>query len=232
MVIGAIKDIFSRQIFGKKEKSSAENFRETEEMKQAEEIKKEADRLAQLKQYKASIEEYNKAHALYPFKGNEEELFPNAADFLFKLNYNIAACYSYLGDFENSIKYFDNALGIQISSDENKVKALMGKGNIFYRKKMLVEGRHKAGAYRIPMETDWEIDDSRIDDFRKEDGKKSLIKQAHHCFTKATELDRSNVDGWYNKGYMEFLMGMVKESVQSFDTVIELNKNYENKEGI
>ncbi len=231
MVIKELKD-FLKPAFGKREKTNMKDFRETEEMKQAEEIKKEADRLAQLKQYKASIEEYNKSLTLYPLKGDEEEMFPNAADFLFKLNYNIAACHSYLGDFDNSIKFFDKALGIQQASEDNKVKALMGKGNIYYRKKSIIEGRHKEGAYRIPMETDWEINDEKIEEFRKEDGKKNLIKLAHQCFSKAVDLDKNNVDAWYNKGYMEFLMGMVKESVQSFDAVIDLNKSYDNKEGI
>lgn len=230
MVIKAFREIFSS--ITRKEKGNLENFRETEEMKQAEEIKKEADRLAQLKQYKASIEEYNKSLTLYPFKGNEQDLFPYAADFLFKLHYNVAACYSYLGDLDSSIKCFDQALGIEIASDENKVKALMGKGNTFYRKKMLIEGTGLAGSYRIPMETEWEIDDKKIEEYRKEDSKKNLIKLAHQCFSKAVELDKNNVDAWYNKGHMEFLMNMIKESVQSFDNVIDLSRNYENKEGI
>ena len=33
------------------------------------------------------IEEYNKALELYPYKGNEQDLFKNAAEFLFKCSY-------------------------------------------------------------------------------------------------------------------------------------------------
>jgi len=236
MVLKAVKDLLGKpqSFFGekKKEKTELENFRETEEMREAEDIKKEADRLAQLKQYKTSIEEYDKALTLYPYKGDEENLFPNAADFLFKLNYNIAACYSYIGDFENSITFFDKALAIDIANDENKIKALTGKGNIYYRKKMLIEGSHKEGTHRIPMETDWEVDDKKMEEYKKEDSKKNLLKMSLECFTKATDLDKDHIDVWYNKGHMEVLMGKIKEAVQSFDNVLDLKKNYENKEGI
>src|SRR3989344_1873738 len=149
MVIKHIKRFFESQKMRlakrRKEKEQAESFKETEEMKQAEEIKREADRLAQLKQYTTAIEEYNKALEFYPYKGNEENLFKNAAEFLFKCNYNMAACYSYLDNFDESI---------------------------------------------------------------------------------------SHVDAWYSKGHMEILMGKIKDAVQSFDNVINTNKNYENKENI
>src|SRR3989338_4503979 len=104
MVINRIKGFFSAQKRKRdqkrKEDEQAETFRETEEMKQAEAVKKEADRLAQLKQYKTAIEEYKKSLEIYPYKGNEQDLFKNAAEFLFKCNYNMAACYSYLDNFD------------------------------------------------------------------------------------------------------------------------------------
>jgi len=236
MVIRHIKKFFSSQKRKleerRKEKSQLESFRETEEMKKAEETKREADRLAQLKQYKTAIEEYNKALELYPLKGNEENLFKNATEFIFKCNYNIAACYSYLDDFDQAISFFDKSLQVQSAEDENKVRALMGKGSVYYRKKMFVEGRYKAGAYRISMDSDYEVSDSKTEEYKKEDQKKNFIKLAHECFTNASDLDRNHADAWYSKGHMEFLMGKIKEAVQSFDNVISINKNYDNKEAI
>ncbi len=236
MVISHIKRFFASQknrlAERRKEKEQLESFRETEEMRKAEEIKREADRLAQLKQYKTAIEEYNKALEIYPFKGDEENIFKNAAEFLFKCNYNMAACYSYLDDFDKAVAYFDKSLEVQSAEDENKVRALMGKGSVFYRKKMFVEGRYKAGAYRIAMDSDYEVSDKKADEYRKEDQKKSFIKMAHECFTNASELDRNHVEAWYNKGHMEFLMGKIKDAVQSFDNVINIHKDFDNKEGI
>ena len=236
MVIARIKQFFenrkNRLAERRKEKEQAESFKETEEMRKAEEIKREADRLAQLKQYTTAIEEYNKALEFYPYKGNEPDLFKNAAEFLFKCNYNMAACYSYLDNFDKAINYFDKALQIEVAEDENKVRALMGKGSTFYRKKIFVEGRYRAGAYRISMDTDWEISDKMVEQFREEDRKKNFIKMAHECFTNAAEIDRNHIEAWYNKGHMEVLMNKIKEAVQSFDNVINLNKSYENKEAI
>jgi len=236
MVIGRIRSFIERQSKRfqeiRKEKERLGSFRETEEMRKAEEIKREADRLAQLKQYTTAIEEYNKGLEFYPYKGNEPGIFKNAAEFLFKCNYNIAACFSYLDNLDESIKFFDKALQIESADDENKVKALMGKGSCIYRKKLLIEGRYKAGAYRIPMAADWEISDKKAEEYRKEDQKKNYIKMAHECFSQAVEIDRSHAEAWYNKGHMEVLIGKIKEAVQSFDSVIGLNKDYENKEGI
>lgn len=236
MVIHHIKRFFAEQkskfAERRKEKEQLESFRETEEMRKAEEIKREADRLAQLKQYKTAIEEYSKALEFYPYKGNEQDLFKNAAEFLFKCNYNMAACYSYLDDFDKAIAYFDSALAVQSAEDENKVRALMGKGSVYYRKKMFVEGRYKAGAYRILMDSDYEISDKKVEEYKKEDQKKNFIKMAYECFTNTADLDRNHVEAWYNKGHMEVLMSKIKEAVQSFDNVVNLNKNYENKEGI
>jgi len=236
MVVKALKQFIEKQRQSIKErqneKNDLENFRQSEELLKAEELKKEADRLAQLKQYSTSIEEYNKALEIFPYKGDEPEIFRNAAEFLFKVNYNIAACYSYLEDFENAITYFDKALSVNSTDDENKVRALMGKGTTHYRKKLLIEGRYKLGAYRIAMDADWEIDDKKLDEYKKEDHKHSFIKQSHDCFAKASNLDKNNSDAWYSKGHMEFLMGKIKDAVQSFDNVLNINKNYENKEGI
>ena len=236
MVMHNIKKFFADQKRKfeerRKEKEQLDSFRETEEMRKAEEIKREADRLAQLKQYKTAIEEYGQALELYPYKGNEENLFKNAAEFLFKCNYNLAACYSYLDDFDKAVSYFDRSLVVQSAEDENKVRAFMGKGSVYYRKKMFVNGRYKSGAYRISMDSDYEVSDEKAEEYKKEDHKKNFIKMAHECFTNAAELDRNHVEAWYNKGHMEFLMGKIKEAVQSFDNVISINKNFENKEGI
>ena len=236
MVIGKIKKFIERQSQKfqeiRQEKNRLESFRETEEMKKAEEIKKEADRLAQLKQYSTAIEEYNKALEFYPYKGNEESLFKNAAEFIFKCNYNIAACHSYMDNFDQSIERFDTALNIQMIEDENKVRALMGKGSCIYRKKLFIEGRYRAGAYRISMDTDWEVSDGKIEEYKKEDQKKSYIKMAKDSFAQAAEIDKNHVEAWYNKGHMEVLMGKIKDAVQSFDNVISISKNFENKESI
>ena len=236
MVIHHIKKFFENQKKKledrRKEKNKLESFRETEEMRKAEEVKREADRLAQLKQYKTAIEEYNKALEFYPYKGHEQELFKNASEFLFKCHYNIAACYSYLDNFDNAIQFFDKSLSVRGAEDENKVRALMGKGSVYYRKKMFVEGRYKAGAYRISMDTDYEVSDRMVDEYKKEDQKKNFISMAHDCFTNAAELDKNHVEAWYSKGHMEVLLGMVKDAVQSFDNVININKGYENKEAI
>ena len=236
MVIKHIRKFFENQKRKfeerRKEKDKLDSYRETEEMKKAEEIKREADRLAQLKQYTTAIEEYNKALEFYPYKGNEQAMFKNAAEFLFKCNYNIAACFSYLDNFDEAINYFDKALQIDMADDENKVRALMGKGSTFYRKKLFVEGRYRAGAYRISMDTEWEISDKKVEEYKKEDQKKSYIKLAHECFARAAEFDKSHAEAWYSKGHMEVLMNKIKDAVQSFDNVINLNKNYENKEYI
>ncbi|MBI2101366.1 hypothetical protein HYT53_02040 [Candidatus Woesearchaeota archaeon] len=236
MVISRIKRFFESQrnklAERRREKESAESFKETEEMRKAEELKREADRLAQLKQYQTAIEEYNKALEFYPYKGNEQDLFKNAAEFLFKCNYNMAACYSYLDNFDAAISYFNNALQIQSAEDENKVRALMGKGSTYYRKKLFIEGRYRAGAYRISMDTDWEVSDRKIEEYKKEDSKKSYIKMAHECFSNSAELDRSHAEAWYSKGHMEVLMNKIKDAVQSFDNVLNISKSYENKENI
>ena len=236
MVIHHIKKFFESQKKKleerRKEKDKLESFKETEEMKKAEEIKREADRLAQLKQFKTAIEEYKKALEFYPYKGNEQDLFKNASEFLFKCHYNMAACYSYLDNFDQAINYFDKSLTIQGAEDENKVRALMGKGSTFYRKRLFVEGRYKAGAYRISMDVDWEVSDKMVEEYKKEDQKKNFIKMAHDCFTQAADIDKNHVEAWYSKGHMEVLLGKVKEAVQSFDSVISINKNYENKESL
>ncbi len=235
MVIAKLKRFLEnqgRKISGlRKEKMQIESFRETEEMRKAEEMKREADRLAQLKQFSAAIEEYNKALEYYPYKGNEQDLFKNASEFLFKCNYNIAACYSYLDNFDKSIEYFDKSLKIEQATDENKVRAFMGKGSCFYRKRLLVEGRYR-GAYKVSVEGELEMDSEMAQEYKKEDEKKNFIGVAHECFTQASDLDPGNVESWYSKGHMEVLMGKIKEAVQSFDKVISLNKNFENREAV
>jgi len=213
------------------QKEKLESYRQSEEMKKAEQVKKEADRLAHLKQYKTAIEEYNKTLELYPY--NEKELiFKKPAEFFFKIYYNIAASYSYLNKLMDSIDYFDRALKIENIDDENKVKALMGKGNSFFMAKQLVKGDYEKGAYKIKIESEFDIDHKTLELLKKKDDKENLITLAHECFTRATELDRNNADSWYNKGHMEYLTGMVKEAMLSFDNVLMLVKEYDNKEAI
>jgi tetratricopeptide (TPR) repeat protein len=235
MVIKKIKEALEKRRQRKAEeiieKNKLESYRENEQMQKAEQVKKEADRLAHLKQYKTAIDEYYKALEIYPF--NEKDMvFKKPAEFFFKLYYNIAASYSFLNKFDKSIEYFDSALKIENIDDENRIKALMSKGNCYYKAKQLVKGDYEEGAYKIRMESDFDVDEKTIDFFKKIDERKNLLKLAHNCFTKTTELDRHNADAWYKKGHMEFLMSQIKEAMLSFDNVFELQKNYENREGI
>ena len=237
MVIEKIKSVLQerkkKKEFEKLEEEKLQSFRENEEIRKAEKIKKEADRLAQLRQYKTAIEEYNKALELYPYNENNENLFKNASDFLFKVFYNIAGCYSYLNEFDEAIKYFDKALKINIEDADNKIKALMGKGNSYYRMKMFIDGVYASGAYRIPMETEWDKENEKmLEKFKKINERQNLIELAHSCFTQVSEIDRNFADSWYNKGHMEVKLGEIKEAMLSFDNVININKDYENKEGI
>jgi len=235
MVIGKIIDALEKRRQKKTEqileKQKLENYRESEEMKKAEQIKKEADRLAHLKQYKTAIEEYNKALETYPF--NEKEIFfKKPAEFFFKLFYNIGASYSFLNNFKASIDYFDKALKIENIEDNNKIKALMSKGNCYYRAKQLIKRDYDEGTYQIRIESDFEADEKSIITLNKLDEKENLLKLAHECFTNAIELDRNEADIWYKKGHMEVLMGMVKEAMLSFDNVLMIKKKYENKENL
>ena len=229
MVIGRIRDFFAerkrQKAHRRSEKEQAETFRETEEMRSAESLKKEADRLAQLKQYKTAIEEYGKALEVYPYKGDEDNLFRNAREFLFKAHFNIAACYSYLDQFDDAIISFDRAIAIDVEDTQNKVKALMAKGSSYYRKKLLLEGDAR-GAYHIDVELE---PDARKE---KQRDRKDYVALAHACFAEAADLDRGNADAWYSKGHMEFLMGRIKDAVNSFDQVLTIKKTYENTESV
>lgn len=235
MVIGKIKEALERRrqrkIEEDIEQNKLESYRENEQLQKAEQVKKEADRLAHLKQYKTAIDEYNKALEIYPFN-EKEQVFKKPAEFFFKVYYNIGASYSFINKFDDSIEYFEKALKIENIDDENKVKALMSKGNCYYRAKQLVKGDYGQGAYKIRMESDFDVDEKTIEFFKKIDEKEGLLNLALDCFAKTTELDRHNADAWYKKGHMEFLMGQVKEAMLSFDNVFEIQKNYENKEGI
>ena len=134
MVIGRIREALRKRrqekIEEDIEKNKLEGYRENEQLQKADLIKKEADRLAHLKQYKTAIDEYNKALEIYPFN-EADQMFKKPAEFFFKLYFNIAASYSFLNKFNESIEYFDKALKIENIEDENKVKALMSKGNCY-----------------------------------------------------------------------------------------------------
>src|SRR3989338_11381612 len=130
MVLLRIKEALEKRRQRKEEESRVESYRETEQMRQAEQIKKEADRLAHLKQYKTAIEEYNKALEIFPFDEKETK-FRKPAEFFFKIFFNIAASYSFMNKFDNAIEFFDKSLKIENTDDENKIKALMSKGNCY-----------------------------------------------------------------------------------------------------
>ncbi len=226
----AIKKIRRRRADEIEEENKLVSYRESGQMQKAEQIKKEADRLAHLKQYKSAIEEYNKALEICPIN-EKEQIFKKPAEFLFKVYYNIAASYSFLNKFSEAISYFDKALKIENIDDENLTKAWMSKGNCYYRIKQLI-GDDNEGTYAIRMESEFDVDDKTAETFKRTDEKENLLKLACDCFTKTTELERHNADAWYKKGHMEFLMGQVKDAMLSFDRVFEIQKDYENKEGI
>ena len=235
MVIGKIKEALERRkrrkIEGEIEKNRLESYRETEQMQKAEQIKKEADRLAHLKQYKTAIEEYHKSLEIFPFDEKETK-FSKPAEFFFKIFFNVAASYSFMNKFDNAIEFFDKSLKIEKTDDENKIKALMSKGNCYYKAKQLLNSDYEEGTYAIRMESDFNVDSKMLDEFKKLDEKENLLKLAHSCFSKTTEIDRNNADAWYKKGHMEFLLGEIKDAMLSFDNVLMADKNFENREGI
>ena len=66
------------------EEGKLDSYRESEQLRKAELIKKEADRLAHLRQYKTAIDEYIKALELFPFIESEQK-FRKPAEFFFKV---------------------------------------------------------------------------------------------------------------------------------------------------
>ena len=50
------------------------------------------------------------------------------------------------------------ALKIENIDDENKVKALMSKGNCYYRTKQLLKNDHDEGTYAIRMDSEFDMD--------------------------------------------------------------------------
>jgi len=230
-IIEALKKRKLKKVEEDIEQNKLESYRENEQLQKADQIKKEADRLAHLKQYKTAIDEYNKALEVYPFN-EKEQMFKKPAEFFFKIYFNLAASYSFLNKFYESIEYFDKALMIENIEDENKVKALMSKGNCYYRTKQLLNEGHDEGTYAIRMESEFDIDEETMEIFKKLDEKEDLLKLAHSCFIQTTELDRNDADAWYKKGHMEFLLHLVKDAMLSFDNVLMIKKDYENKENI
>jgi tetratricopeptide (TPR) repeat protein len=232
MVIRKISTILEKRREKKAEKTverqKLESYRESEEMGKAEQVKKEADRLAHLKQYKTAIEEYSRALEIYPY--DEKELaFKRPAEFFFKIYYNMAASHSYMNRLVEAIDFFNKALRIENTEDENKIKALLSKGNSYYLAKQLLKGDE---TYRIKMESDFDINQKNIDALKKIDEKKNLLQLAHDCFLKATEIDRQNAEAWYKKGHVEFLLHRVKDAMLSFDNVLMIDQGYDNKESI
>ena len=207
-----------------------ESYRESEQMQKAEQIKKEADRLAHLKQYQSAIDEYHKALEVYAFD-EKEAAFRKPAEFFFKIYFNVAASYSFLNRFDKAIQYFDRALLIGNIDNENKSKALMSKGNCFYKSKQLLKGDYADIVSNGKGEHD-PSDEKAFDSLKKRDDKEGLFNLALECFSATTDLDKHNADAWYRKGHMEFLLGKVKEAMLSFDKVLEIEKGFENKERI
>ena len=231
MVIQRIREFLENRRQLKAEESTEEerleNYRKSQGLKDAEQIKKEADRLAHLKQYKHAIEEYLKALELFPYDAKEAN-YGKPAEFYFKNYYNIAASYSFLNNFKSSIEYFDKALEIEAVDKSNKVKALMAKGNCFFRAKQIITGNYD----EQNMDAEFKIDEKAIEALKKSDSKENLLNIALKCYAKASELDKHNAEAWYRRGHIECLTGMVKEAIFSFDNVISIQKNFENKEGI
>ena len=198
----------------KEEEERLQKYRENEEVSNAEKLKKEADRLAALKQYSTSIEEYNKSLDIYPYKLKSNGEFPdptnkNALRFIFKTYFNIATCFSYLNEYDKAISYLDKALKMDIDDNELKIKAFIGKGNGYYRKKMKVMKENP-----------------------EENEKENYFEVAHECFSKVIDIDRNNAEAWYKKGHMEILLNRIKDAMLSFDNVIDINKSFENEDGI
>jgi len=235
MVIGIIKSVIEKRRRRKAEEIMEEgrldSYRETEMLQKAEQVKKEADRLAHLKQYKTAIDEYYKALEIYPFN-DKEQIFRKPAEFFFKTFFNIAASYSFLNKFKKSFENFDKALEIENIDDSNKVKGLISKGNCYYKAKHLLELEKKEGAYKIKLESEFDTDQENIAIIKKLDDKRNLIKLALDCFTRSTDIERNNADSWYKKGHMEFILGQIKYAMFSFDKVFEIQKDYDNIEGI
>lgn len=230
MVIGKIKEVLEKRRQRKAEetmeKNRLESYRESEQMRKAEQIKKEADRLAHLRQYKTAIEEYNKALEIFPFDA-KEAMFRKPAEFFFKVYFNMAASYSCLNKLDKSINYYDQASAIDNIDNENKVKLLINKGNCYYKAKKLLEGELKNMDITILGE-----EENILDTLKKMDNKEGLFNLAWGCFSKAIEFDIHNADIWYKKAHIEFLMGRIKDAILSFDRVLEIDRNYENKETI
>ena len=199
----------------KREKEKLESYQEGEQINEAENIRKDAKRLAVLKQYETAIAEFEKALHLYPVKdpsltGSQDDIMMKDVNvFYFKCYYNMALCHAYLGDPNKSIHLYDKCLCLSLD-DNSKIMALLGKGNEVSKKRnMLTE---------------------KGDTMTKVH--KELVSAAYECFSQVVELDKKNADAWYQKGYHEFLIGQIKDAVNSFDDVLKLNKRYDNKAGI
>lgn len=210
------------------ENERLESYRESEQMRAAEQVKKEADRLAHLKQYKTAIDEYNKALEAFPFN-IEEAKFRKPAEFFFKTYFNMGASYLFLNKFDTSIEHFDKALMIENIDNESKVKALVNKGGCFHKAKRLLDGEYEDNISRANGQLE---DEQDLSSLKRVDDKEGLLNLAWECYRRAAEFDRNNADVYYKKGHMEFLMGRVKEAMLSFDKVLEIDKGYENKERI
>src|SRR3989338_8684520 len=172
IVIARIKEAFKKMREQKEQEQVDEqkldSYRQSEEMKKAEQVKKEADRLAHLKQYKHAIDEYSKALEIFPYD-QKELMFKKPAEFFFKIYYNITASYSHMNRIKDSIEFFDKALGIDNVDNENKIKALMGKGNSHYMAKQLIKGGEET--YKSRMDSDFDVDEKILESLKKLDEK-------------------------------------------------------------
>ena len=208
-----------------------DSYRESEEVRKAEQLKKEADRLIHLKQYGAAIEEYKRALDSYPLK-ESEKLFQKAADFLFTLNYSIGTAYAKLHEYKIALDYFDRSLKIEEAADENKIKAHASKGNCYYQAKKFIDRVKERHSKQIMDVAQFQTEEKIAEQMRRLDEKENLFKQALACYTAAADLDRHNAEMWYRKGQMELQLGMAKEAIHSFDNVLNIQEGFENQEKI
>ena len=196
------------------ETSKLESYRETEEIRKAEQTKKEADRLVHLKQYRAAIKEYHNALELYPFKPGEE-LHQRATDFLLMANYNLGAAHMFLQEFKDAFTFFDKALSLEKAHTDMKVLCLVAKGSCYFKAKKFLEHVPKRHSKEITLDSSFDKDEKIIEQIRRIDEKEDLLRKAHQCYSQAADLSHDNADIWYEKGHMEFLLGMVKEAIFS-----------------
>jgi len=203
-----------------------DSHQEAEEIRIAEDLKKDADRLVNLKQYKVAIDEYHKALAQYPQK---EPAFQKARDFLFAVHSGIAHSHHSLHQYKEAVESLDEAINLHNLEAEFKAHALFEKGSYLQQAHHSLEeikSRHKK---EITVEKEFTETEKKREQLEKLADKIDLIKESHACFLQAVELMPHNADFWYAKGHMEVLQGHIKQALHSFDQVLTIQEHYHNK---